>query len=371
MSRGRPAGGRRGAVVTAAYGRTVDEILAWAQDLIAIRSTADRPADLHRALELALTVAGPGFTVRRFESNGKPSALVHPAGSPGPFRVILNAHLDVVPGEPEQFRPRRDGDRLYGRGAQDMKLAAVVLATVFREVAPGLPVPVALQLVTDEEVGGFDGTAHQIAAGVRGDFVLIGEQSGLRVVTECKGIARIRMAATGRAAHGAYPWLGDNALTKVVEAAGRVTRRYPVPDSEAWTTTVNLGRIDTTGTAVNQVPAAATAWLDVRFPPEDPIDGILATLRDVAGCDVRLHLDSVGAPVRVDPARREVELLRGDGELLRKHGAADSRFYAERGVDAVIFGPGGDGQHGPDEYADLRTVVPYRNALIRFLHGLR
>ena len=59
------------------------------------------------------------------------------------------------------------------------------------------------------------------------------------------------------------------------------------------------------------------------------------------------------------------------GELLRKHGAADSRFYFQHGVDAVIFGVGGDGQHGPDEYADLTTVEPYRRALLGFLASLR
>jgi succinyl-diaminopimelate desuccinylase len=58
------------------------------------------------------------------------------------------------------------------------------------------------------------------------------------------------------------------------------------------------------------------------------------------------------------------------GELLRKHGAADGRFYSAAGVDAVIFGPGGAGQHGPDEYLDLRTVTPYRNALLDFLRGV-
>ncbi|MBB6473864.1 hypothetical protein [Sphaerisporangium rubeum] len=87
-----------------------------AGELLAVPSVADRPADLHRALELVLDVTGPGFTVERFESGGKPSALVYPAAASRPrFPVILNAHLDVVPAPPEQFVPRREGDRLYAR----------------------------------------------------------------------------------------------------------------------------------------------------------------------------------------------------------------------------------------------------------------
>jgi succinyl-diaminopimelate desuccinylase len=138
--------------------------LAAACELLAIPSTSDRPAELQRALDFVLAFASapalkpglaPGLTAERFESGGKPSALLY-YGSPRPprFRVVLNAHLDVVPAAADQFRPRRDGDRLYARGAQDMKVTGLVQAQVFRELAAALPYPLALQLVTDEEVGG-------------------------------------------------------------------------------------------------------------------------------------------------------------------------------------------------------------------------
>ena len=355
------------------------DLPARAAELIAVPSTADRPDQLRRALELVLEVVGPGFAVERFCSRGKPSALVHVPGPRPAFRVLLNAHLDVVPAD--SYAARREGDRLYGRGAQDMKVAALVMAEVFRSLARTLPYPLGLQLVTDEEVGGHDGTAHQLAAGVTAGFVVIGEQSGLRVVTDSKGILQVRLHATGTAAHAAYPWLGDNALLRLTGAVDAVLRRWPVPPDEQWRTTVNVARIETTNRAVNQVPAAATAWLDIRFPPQDTelagrtAGEITALLRAVSGVDV--VVDSLGPPHHADPDSTEVALLRAaaraagyPGELLRKHGAADGRFYSARGIDAVIFGPGGDGQHGPDEYADLRTVRPYRTALVSFLTAL-
>ena len=350
-------------------------------ELIAIPSTADRPDQLGRALEFVIGAAGSGWTVRRFESRGKPSALLHPPGQDGPYRIVLNAHLDVVPAEPAQFVPRRDGDRLYGRGAHDMKAAALVLTSVFRELAADLPYPVALQLVTDEEVGGADGTGHQIEQGVRAGFVVIGEQSGLRVVTESKGICQVRLHTTGRAAHAAYPWLGSNALLSLVTAVGRVLDAYPVPAAEAWATTVNVARLDTPNQAFNQVPASATAWLDIRYPPGDTAfagrtaDEIAAHLSELAGAGAEVV--ALGPPHHADPESTEVvrlrEAIRGVGfadDLLRKHGAADGRYYHARGVDAVIFGPGGDGQHGPSEYVDLTTLQPYHDALTAFLLAL-
>ncbi|GGP52637.1 M20 family metallopeptidase [Saccharothrix coeruleofusca] len=361
----------------------LDTFLPLAEELLAIRSTADRPDDLHRALDFVLDVVGTGFAVERFESDGKPSALVHLGGSRPEFRVILNAHLDVVPGAPEQFRPRREGDRLHARGAQDMKLSALVQALVFRDVAAGLPFPVALQLVTDEEVGGRDGTRHQLERGVRGRFVVIGEHSGLRLVTESKGLLNARLRATGRSAHSAYQWLGDNALLKVMRAVDGLLAAYPVATGEAWRTTVNVAGVETTNTALNQVPADATAWLDIRFPPEDAdFDGrsaqeVAAHLAALCPPGVVVEVDQVEPPHRADPGSTDVAALRRaarsqgySGDFLRKHGAADSRFYYQRGVDAVIFGIGGDGQHGPDEWADLTTVVPYYRALAAYLRAI-
>lgn len=95
----------------------LDFFLSCARELLRIPSTADRPEELQRALEFVLDVVGPGFTVERFESRGKPSALVYPGENRSRFRVIFNAHLDVVPARPEQFQPRLEGIRLYGRGA--------------------------------------------------------------------------------------------------------------------------------------------------------------------------------------------------------------------------------------------------------------
>ena len=244
--------------------------LARACELLAIPSTSEQPGELRRALDYVLDFVGPGFTVERFESGGKPSALVYPGRERREFHVILNAHLDVVPAPPAQFRPYRDGSRLYARGAHDMKVSALVEAQVFAELAGELAYPVALQLVTDEEVGGRDGTGYQVEQGVTGRFVVIGEQSGLHLVTESKGLLKAYLRATGRTGHSAYPWLADSALLKLMRSLERLLARYPTPAAESWTTTVNIAHLDTPNRVFNQIPAAALAWLDIRFPPEDP-----------------------------------------------------------------------------------------------------
>jgi succinyl-diaminopimelate desuccinylase len=360
--------------------------LGAAGELLGVASTADRSRELWRALEYVLDFAGPGFEVRRFESGGKPSALVYPAGC-GPaedvaFDIILNAHLDVVPADAGGFRPRRDGDRLYARGAQDMKVSALAEALVFRELAATLSRPVALQLVTDEEVGGRDGTRHQLEQGVRARFVIIGETSGLRIVTESKGMLGVTLRAEGRGAHSAYQWLGDNALVALMRSLERLLDRYPVATREEWRTTVNLARVQTPNQARNQIPAQAEAWLDIRFPPEDhdlagrTSDEIAAYLQEFCAPGVTAEVLNLDAPHHTDPDRPEVARLaaaaRDQGfepDFLRKHGAGDGRFYGALGIAAVAFGVGGQGQHGPGEYAEISTIAPYYRALRQFVAG--
>jgi succinyl-diaminopimelate desuccinylase len=360
----------------------LETFLAAACELLAMRSTADRPGDLHKALDFVVDFAGPGFTVEEFESGGKPSALIYRGAHRPHFRIILNAHLDVVPAPAAQFRPRQEGDRLYARGAQDMKVAALVQAQVFRDVAGALPYPLGLQLVTDEEVGGRNGTLHQIQQGVSAQFVIIGEHSGLRIVTDSKGMITVTLRAAGRSGHAAYPWRGDNALIKLQASLASLLAAYPNATQEAWRTTINLAKIQTPNRARNQIPALAEAWLDIRYPPDDTnlngktIPEITAYLASFCEPGVTPVIEHADPPHHANQHRPEIRSLQravtGQGyraDFLRKHGAADGRFYYQHGTDAVIFGIGGDGLHGPDEYADTTTITPYHQALRQFLNN--
>lgn len=314
-----------------------------------MESTVDRPDQLRRALDLVLDDVGPGFTVERFGC----SALAFTGVVEKKFRVILNAHLDVVPGNPDQFRPFVADGRLYARGAQDMKVAALVQARVFRELAPTLPYPIALQLVTDEEVGGRDGTLRQLQAGVTGRFVVIGEQSDLDVVTDAKGLLHVRL-------------LADDVAT-LLDTVNLALTRYPMPTREVWRTTVNVARIAT------HDDGTAEAWLDIRYPPDDPDP--IAIFDGVRG--VTVILDEHDPPHHTDPGLVEIEALRRAvhrtghrGDLVRRHGGSDAGFFSARGIPAVEFGLGGGGQHGPAEYVNLATIEPYYRALRTFLESL-
>ena len=97
------------------------------------------------------------------------------------------------------------------------------------------------------------------------------------------------------------------------------------------------------------------------------------TLPNVMGAGGLQALVKSGLPIQ---GKRVVvagtgPLLLAVASYLRKHGAEDARFYYQRGINAVIFGVGGNGLHGPAEYVDTTTIIPYYRALKEFLREPR
>src|SRR5260221_12071297 len=150
-------------------------------------SFAGNQEGLDEILQLILAIL-QDFTIEKFTTNGVTSVLVYNMQTrPKKFKVILNGHLDVIPGKAVQYQPQVKGDKLYGVGAMDMKANVACMIYTFKEVAKKVKYPIALQLVTDEQSGGMHGTKYQIEKGVRADFVISGETTNFEIVNNAKG----------------------------------------------------------------------------------------------------------------------------------------------------------------------------------------
>jgi acetylornithine deacetylase len=163
-----------------------------------------------------------GFTTHVVEAattSGRPSLLAVGPGSDTDPTVVLNGHLDTVgvARMPAPFTPVREGDRLSGRGAADMKGGVAAMAAAAEALmASRTPIRVVLALVADEEDAS-RGSEAVIAAlptlGLRPDVCLIGEPTDLVFARSLRGFAVIRVGFQGRAAHSSQPGLGVNAVT--------------------------------------------------------------------------------------------------------------------------------------------------------------
>ena len=307
----------------------------------------------------------------------------------GPGGWVFSGHSDVVPVDGQDwtsdpFRAEiRDG-RVYGRGACDMKgFIAVVMAQAERWPAMNLSVPVHIALTYDEESGclGVPGLIRALQAhGVRPDACVVGEPTGMQVVTAHKGGRVYRCRVHGHAAHSSLTPQGVNAIEYAARliafiqdlswrehGSGLRDERYPVPFTTISTNTIEGGN------GRNIVPASCEFYFDYRYlpgvPPGKLIDLIQTHAREhlepqmkrvapLAGFEFECTGDipALSAAETQDVTRITQALSRG-----RPLGAVafgtEAGFFQRAGIPAVLCGPGDIEQaHRPDEYVELSQL---------------
>jgi succinyl-diaminopimelate desuccinylase len=315
-----------------------------------------------------------GAAVRHIETAGRRCLLAR-AGD-GPVRIILHGHLDVVPGHADQFRPRIEGGRLFGRGAYDMKAALGAMMLALADLCADPPgAEVILLVVPDEERSepGENCTQHLVADGLRADFVVCGEPTDMLVGVQAKGVLMLGVDVPGVAAHGSTPWLGQNAILRAVDIYREVLALPFAEESSALFArpSINLGRIEG-GDAINKVPDLCRLEIDIRYLPGQRPEEVVRQVRSVdPRAEVTVMLER--PPADVSPEHPYVRALLAaagrhepDAISVGRDGASDAVAFLEAGVPAVEFGPRGAGHHGAREYVEIDSLPRYRSALVEF-----
>lgn len=355
----------------------MDEMVPLLKRLIQFRSVADRPDEITACadfIERWMTEAG--LTVNRMEVDGTPSLWVTPTADAAP--VLLMAHFDVVPAEDELFTPREEGGRLYGRGAVDDKYAVALCMVLVKAWLDRLKVrgkgqealPFGVLLTGDEETGGFNGAGEALKR-VSCDYcVALDGGSPERLVVREKGIVRLNLTARGKGAHGARPWLGDNAIDTLLDDLMRVRRHFMETREDHWHRTLNIGCIQG-GSAVNQVPGEARAKLDIRYTEADDPHTLIEAIR----ADVASEVEVVSVDTLFNggdgPVTRYLAELAGNIEKVAEHASSDARFLNRTGTPGVIWGPQGNmSQHTDEEHVEIESLYSLYGVLDRFAEAV-
>lgn len=342
------------------------------ESLIRIPSvTADTDA-LQNVTNFIQNWWGDSGSIQSYSYNNHPSLLINLNPNTLP-EIILNGHADVVPARPDQFTPTVKSDRLYGRGAQDMKSGLAVMLTLLKDLkSQKKHPPLALMIVTDEETGGFDGTKkllHQLK--LHPKLFISGESTDLKIENQAKGVLWLKIKTVGKRAHGAYPWEGKNAISKLAQEITALSHIFPELTEFAWSTTCNFGKISG-GLAANQVPSEAEATLDIRRVPQDPSPSILSRIKEglvFPDTQVETLLDepehdaSPSEPALQKLAQAITKVTGHKAEFVQKCGASDARHFSAQGIPAVCFGPTGSGLHTDEEWVSLDSLSTYYDAL--------
>jgi succinyl-diaminopimelate desuccinylase len=301
-------------------------------------------------------------------------------------RLVLAPHLDTVNANDEQFTPTKINGRLYGRGACDTKGSVAAMMCALFDLAAQGPRPLTTEIVfvglVDEENSQSVSRAFA-ASGFKADLAIVGEPTGLRVVTAHKGSLWLKFETRGKSAHGAKPELGRNAvheMSRIVDlleteyATGLQDRRHPLLGQA----TVSVGVISG-GTQPNIVPDHCSILVDRRTLPGETERRVK---REIFRLLRREKLHAVCADDKLAPCRplETSPKLPLVAQFLQEAGQSrpagvdyfsDAAVLAEGGMPSVVFGPGDIAQaHTADEWVELAQVQRAKILLLKFLRSL-
>ena len=323
------------------------------------------------------------------DDSGAKANLFATVGNPTIPGIVLSGHTDVVPVDGQAwsvdpFAAVVQGDRLLGRGAADMKaFLGIVLAAVPDMVARPLGAPIHLALSYDEEVGCI-GVGRMIRdmqnIGIAPGICIVGEPTGMKVVTGHKGKLAMRAHVCGREAHSALAPYAVNAVEYAAEIVVQLRRmqraaaehgpfnaEYDPPYSTLHTGVLHGG------TALNIVPRECAFDFEFRTVPTDDAHRLLSRLRTY--CDEHLvpQMRQVAPESRIDFETKsdnpglhteETAQIVGRIERLAQGGrggkvafASEAGQFQRAGFEAVICGPGFIGDaHKPDEFITFDQI---------------
>ena len=294
-----------------------------------------------------------------------------PTGRP---LVVFAGHLDTVPAN-ENLPGRIEDGSVHGLGASDMKggLAVMVELARWASGSPELALDPAFLFFPREEISVEHSPLPRVFdAGVISDaaLVVVLEPTDNELQVGCVGNINGRLRFEGRSAHTARPWLGVNAIDLAVEGLAHVTGLAPHDvdvEGMPFREVLSLTRISG-GRADNVVPDLVEATLNFRYAPHRSAAEAEERLRELAGDRVEIVSHAAAAPVALrNPL---VERLRDTGglEVTPKQAWTPVAQFAERGLDAVNFGPGATRYaHTRDEQIEIAALERSFEALRVFL----
>ncbi len=319
-------------------------------------------------------------------SPGRPSvvAVFEPAQR-ARATIAFAPHLDTVGVggmTVPAFKLTENAGRLFGRGSCDTKGPTAALLAALGKWVRSRPARTNdirwIVAATAGEEQGSLGAQALVANGFTADFAVALEPTELRVVTAAKGILRVWIDVPGRAAHGAKPDRGDNAVYRALpllrwlqEDLGPTLagKRNAVLGG----CSVNVGIVQGGG-EMNLVPALCRIGLDIRVHPDFPGSDVLRLLRTAIAqhapkAKLSLHREGPAfITPRTDPWARR---LRGAGRgWAVADWFCDANIFAGSAIPAVAFGPGSIAQaHTRDEFIDARELAAGVAAFAHFLTG--
>jgi acetylornithine deacetylase len=278
--------------------------------------------------------------------------------------------------------PHVEGDRLYGRGAYDMKAGLAAALIACREAAnQGLGADVVVAAVADEEHGSLG--VQRLLERLHADAAIVTEPTEMAIGIAHRGFVWTEIEVQGVAAHGSRPHLGVDAIAK---AGALLTGLERLNAALAGHTHPLLGpsivhaSLIEGGQEASTIPERCLVTIEHRTLPGQSIadveDGVRRLLKECSEADEKFvaeaHTTMHRPPLETRPDHPIVDALAGAYSSVRATAPeivgmsywADSAFISSRGIPTVLFGPGGEGAHADIEWASITDTIDCARTLL-------
>jgi acetylornithine deacetylase len=364
-------------------GTHMDELEKLLSDLVSINSinpdlVPGSPGEAEVARYIVDWLKHAGLEVELIEIvSGRPNVVGIARGTGGGKTLLLNGHMDTVgvADMTDGHQPRIDGDRLYGRGAYDMKggLAACMIAAAAAQ-RQNLRGDVIFMGVIDEEyasVGTMD-----LAQRYQADGAIVAEFTELQLILAHRGFVWLEVETIGKAAHGSRPDLGVDAIVKMgkvlieiekLDQRLRSNPTHPLLGSGSLHASLVQG-----GQELSSYPEQCLLSVERRTLPgetpeavEDELTQIVESLRQTDpsfNAVVRRGIHRSPLETREDAAIvralqvASVQALAHPSQISGVPFWTDAAILSAAGIPSVLFGPSGSGAHAMEEWVDLESV---------------
>src|SRR3954454_18549107 len=264
----------------------VEEATALAAQVVAIRSYPGEEGAVQRAVAAWLTEQGLQADLLPTKGD-RPNVIARVENGPGPI-LLLNGHIDTVLEAQgwscDPWRGKREGDRLYGLGAADMKAGVAAAMLVMRALARARDRwrgAVIFTSVVDEEAYSL-GARALVEMGIEADYCVVTESGSDHPAIGGVGKVLVRADVTGKAAHGSMPQEGINAAVEAAKLVARLDEmtlgQHPRLTSSQSVLSLHSGNDQ----YVITVPEKASFTINRHIVPGETGETVLAEMRALA-----------------------------------------------------------------------------------------
>lgn len=348
-------------------------------ELVAMPTITDDAAANERGLDyLEAYFTARGLHVRRFNFKGHGSLVATLKPNVKHAKILLYAHLDVVPASEKLFTLRHDGDQLFGRGVFDMKFAIAGYMQAVEWLKDTLgEYDFAIMVTTDEEYGGRDGInsiPDLLKEGYHAEACVMPDGArDWNVEAVAKGWWRFDLIAAGTTAHSSRPWEGDSASFKLVHALHELRMHFE--DHGPATDTLNIGQIHGDGT-YNQVPSSMRAQVEIRLATDDSqakSQQLVEKLCKTHGLTTETR--ALVPPLKQDIGHPLLQAFMASITRITGHeskpclslAGSDASYFNAAGIPcAITYLPGG-GHHSESEWVSHTALLQFPEVICDYL----